>query len=274
MRKMFSLMAIAVAIVVLPTLAMAEGDKDKDKKAAKGQRRPDAKAMFERLDADGDGLVPIADMPERMLNRFGDSLQKADVNGDGKISQDEFKAMMKSRMEAAKANRGKGKKGGPGAKDSGKKGIPAPNFKAMFAQFDTDGDKKLSEEEFIACAKKLQQRIAARVKNPAARRGGHPQLSGPEKAKKMLENLEKRFDAADKNQDGKVTLEEAPDDMKERFAKILEKYDADGDKALTKEEGEKYANDMIKKLSQKGSQKDRHGKQGKGKHAPQKPPKK
>ncbi len=267
MRKLFSMMAIAAAIVVLPTMALADGDKDKDKKGRKG-RRPDAKSLFDRLDADKDGKITASELPERLKKRLGEKLKKADTNGDGKVCKDEFKAMMKSRAEAAKAKRAKGKKDGAKAKRGkgkkdrptakGKQGPPEPDFKAIFARLDTNGDKKLCIEEFTAGAKKMHQRISAHMRRPAAARRGpgmhrpgmhSPAMSGPERAKKILEGMEKRFDAADKNKDGKVTLEEAPEKMKERFGKLLERFDTDGDKALTKEEGKKFADEMIKKFA-------------------------
>ena len=177
MRRLCSMMVIAMAIVVLPTIAMADGDKDK--KGHKGHKRPSAKALFERLDADKDGQVTIKEVPERLQKRLGDSLKKADTNGDKKLSLGEFEALQKSRMKAAKTKRDHGKKHdhkatqGKGKKDcpvtKGKKGHPTPDFKAIFARFDTNNDKKLCVEEFTAGAKKMHTRIAAHMKKAGAR---------------------------------------------------------------------------------------------------------
>ena len=114
----------------------------------------------------------------------------------------------------------------------------------------------------------MHQRIVAHMKKagPGMRAPGKrgPAMGGPEMAEKILAGMEKRFDDADKNKDGKVTIEEAPDKMKERFAKLLEKYDTDGDKALTKEEGKKYADEMIKKLSKPQGKGHNRGPKGHG----------
>ena len=42
--------------------------------------------MYERWDADADGMLTGAEMPERFRERFGN----ADSNGDNKVSRDEM----------------------------------------------------------------------------------------------------------------------------------------------------------------------------------------
>lgn len=295
MRSLFSLMAIAAAIAILPTIAMAAGDKDKGPKARKGHERPSPKAMFERLDADKDGQIKLEEVPERLQKRLGDSLQKADTNGDKQLSLGEFEALLKSRMEAAKAKRAqgtkdghkakhekgkkdghkakaeKGKKGCPTKKADGKKGCPTtgakgkkgcpePDFKAIFAKFDTNKDQKLCIEEFTAGSKKIHARMMAHMKKAGMQHGGHMRRGGPEMAKKMLAKMKEKFESADKNKDGKVSADEVPSEHKEHFAKLLEKADTDGDKAISKEEGKKFAGEMMKKFAQaRGKMGDRKG---------------
>ena len=307
MRRMFSMMAIAMSIVVLPAIAMADGDKGNAKKGHKGQKHHSIKAWFEHLDADKDGQVTVKEMPERLQKRLGDSLKKADTNGDQKLSLGEFKALMKSRWEAAK-----GKKGGHKAKHSkdkkccsatkdkkccpmteakgnqwcpmtgakGKKGHHSPDFKAIFARLDTNNDQTLCIEEFTAGAKKMHARIAAHMKKAAARHGDHPMHGShskhgdhkrhwdPEKAKKFRAKMDARFKAADKNNDGKLSKEEASDRLKSRFEKI----DADKDGQLTREEIKKAFKDRHKAKG-KDHNHSWKGKHGMGQEAPPTPPK-
>jgi hypothetical protein len=49
------------------------------------------------------------------------------------------------------------------------------------------------------------------------------------------------FKKADANKDGKVSLDEVPEDRREGFKKLLKKADKDGDHALSAEEGRKLA---------------------------------
>ena len=48
------------------------------------------------------------------------------------------------------------------------------------------------------------------------------------------------FKRADANKDGKVSLDEVPQERRERFKKLLERADKDGDHALSVEEGRQF----------------------------------
>lgn len=71
-------------------------------------------AMFKRLDADGDGTLTAAErdkakarmerMRERMAAQGQDMLAKADTNGDGNLSRAEFDAAPHGLLQKADAN--------------------------------------------------------------------------------------------------------------------------------------------------------------------------
>ncbi len=52
--------------------------------------RPGPEAMFQRLDANRDGLVVLDELPPFLKERLGDRLAKADKNGDKKLDPAEF----------------------------------------------------------------------------------------------------------------------------------------------------------------------------------------
>jgi len=55
------------------------------------------------------------------------------------------------------------------------------------------------------------------------------------------------FIKADKNKDGKVTINEVPEERREGFKRLLEKADKDGDKAISAAEGKAAAAEMMKR---------------------------
>lgn len=86
----FALVAAAAIACITPDLAFAQGRKPKG----------DPEQTFKRRDADRDGFLTEAefvaaakdeDQKSKMKKRFA----KIDVNGDGKLSLDEFKAGVK-----------------------------------------------------------------------------------------------------------------------------------------------------------------------------------
>jgi hypothetical protein len=105
---------------------------------------PDPQALFDRLDTTKDNLLKADDGPgaARVLG-------KADADGNGEVTFDEFKAFLQSQGP------GKGGPGGGGPRGGGGPG-GAPDPEAIFKKLDTDGDGNLSDAELGPRAARFQ----------------------------------------------------------------------------------------------------------------------
>jgi Ca2+-binding EF-hand superfamily protein len=188
---------------------------------------PNPKEFLSRLDKNGDGKISKDEAPDRMKENF----DRLDVNKDGFIGLDEF-----GRGPAGLGGRPAGTP--PGASLPG--GLPPlPVLRAL----DADNDGEISKAEIEGAAKAL----AALDKNgdgklsrdeilPNMPAGGFPGRPGAEgrpgqpgqpgaAGRPNPEELLRRLKEADKNGDGKISKDEAPERMKENFDRI----DANGD---------------------------------------------
>ncbi len=103
------------------------------------QRQPDANAMFERLDQDGDGVLTSEEVPEERRRFFDRMMQRADQNQDGQLTLEEFTASMDSA--------------------GGGQRMPGGRFdvERMFERFDSNGDGEITQEEIPQRAQRLMQ---------------------------------------------------------------------------------------------------------------------
>lgn len=132
---------------------------------------------------------------------------------------------------------------------------PADERETLFKQLDKNSDGQVSSDEVSDEQKRLFTRLLRNDKNedgklslaewlagtqedrPARRPEGAPgEGRRPDGGGDPKVEAEMIFRRADANGDGKVVLEEVPEDRRERFAQMLERADTNGDKALTQEE--------------------------------------
>jgi Ca2+-binding EF-hand superfamily protein len=145
---------------------------------------------FRRLDADGDGRVAIADLPEHARTR----LAAADTNHDGFITRDEIHAMRQGKFAQMKAEADTNHDGT--VSDEERRAARVHFVEARLLKHDTNGDHALTPDEVSADkwerikkadsngdGRVTSDEIAAAAENGTLgrfhHRGGHGPKSGP-----------------------------------------------------------------------------------------------
>ncbi len=208
---------------------------------ARAGARPDAAAVFRRMDRNGDGSVTKDEVPEERRERFSRLLTAADANGDGALTSDEFaKSFDRARPDRPSADQARsGRPSGAGQSDaeSAKTASDEPSglAAAVLKALDKDGDGQLSADELRSASDSL----AALDKNgdgtvtAAELEQRRPQLAalnaagGTDPARAW-----QRVVAGDKNGDGKLSEDEVPDRLRRAFSRL----DTSGDGQIDESE--------------------------------------
>lgn len=174
------------------------------------------------FDADGDGMLSDLEkmaMGYRLRKEF---ISKHDLDGDGDMSRDEWRAMQRSMFEQT------------------------PQGQVLMQQFDLDGDGVLSEEEQAAFDAHLQQQEQQRQADERARMDtdGDGEVSQDER--RAARQQEQQFwqnqmrtaeTSFDRDGDGELNIEESRDAWEawveyQTIDAFISEYDRDGDRSM------------------------------------------
>jgi Ca2+-binding EF-hand superfamily protein len=183
MRTLITQLLLFLAASSLPQLLKAEEPSKPP--------RPNPETMFNRLDANKDGVITADEIPAGIPERLKQRLLEADKDGDKKLTLDDLKESFKERQaHRPEADRprerleGRPESGPPahrGPEGRHEKGpmqktreafrpeMPKmPDLKMVFDRLDGDKDGKLSFEEFKAGIEKFHRMMDERsVREPA-----------------------------------------------------------------------------------------------------------
>ncbi|MDY0168171.1 MAG: hypothetical protein RBS80_16605 [Thermoguttaceae bacterium] len=214
MQRMIFLALAICAIAFATATAWAEGPKEGRARPQPPQGAFDPARLFDRLAGDKEGVISLDKLPERLPGQLREVLTKADADGDGKVTREEFQAAAKAareqfaerRTEATAKERPTRPRRPDVTRDRSRRGPqtegtgrprrassphpaparqPMPDLKALFARMDRDKSGELSLEEFTAGMRRLREHIArwqAPVRppmGPQARRPMGPHMRPP-----------------------------------------------------------------------------------------------
>ncbi|QDT42916.1 transaldolase/EF-hand domain-containing protein [Gimesia alba] len=196
--------------------------------------------IFQQLDKNSDGTVTAEEVPEEKERFFDHLIRMGDQNKDGKLTKAEFEAGLKKEDQKFPAGEGPDRNRGPRNFD----------YKMFLSRLDRNGDKKISKEELPEPLRARMEPLFQRLNKDEISldefekfgnrfRGNRPPGNRPSKPGAMSEGAQRFFNMLDTNQDGKLTLDEAPERGKRILKSILEKSGKGEDAELTKEEFQK-----------------------------------
>tara|TARA_R110002095_G_scaffold85238_4_gene74132 strand:+ start:2187 stop:3269 length:1083 start_codon:yes stop_codon:yes gene_type:complete len=195
--------------------------------------------IFQQLDKNSDGTVTADEVPADKERFFDHLIRLGDQNKDGKLTKNEFESGLKKEDQKFPVGEAPGRNRGP------------RNFQNFMSRLDRNGDKKISKDELPEPLRERLEPLFQRLNQDEisleelsrygnmfrGNREGEKRTENPRRnAGATSERAERFFQSLDSNKDGKLTLEEAPEQAKPILRRILERSGKEKDAELTKKE--------------------------------------
>lgn len=186
--------------------------------AQTGPARSETIALFTQLDRNGDGFLTAEEVGREKGSYFRRLLRLGDANGDERLSRDEFLTAAGKKLAPADAGGrpGFGSAGGPG------------RFGGLsFDRLDRNRDGRLSTDEIPAPLRPRLQAAMKQLNVKELRREDFDRVLRTALRGRLPFSRE-AFNRLDRNRDGKLTLQEIPERVRDRFRPLFDRLKKEG----------------------------------------------
>jgi len=220
MDKFYMFKLLSPACVILFCLAISQADEPSSS----------TDKFFKSLDRNQDGLLTRDELGEKKKSLFDRLVTLGDKNQDDRLSWEEFQNGLNPASEDSPEIQPRGL-----ARRGERLGFPGPS--QMFKRLDRNGDGALTKQEMPEPLRERFTPVFEKLNkdslNVAEFQTAITSLMDRSGPRAGLPNEDQFFERFDRDQDGRVTLEEIPEPIRERVKPLFDRL---GKSAITSED--------------------------------------